>query len=507
MISRTEGTETLDLSHQPLGPGWLRRPPLLDPAPELAGPGLWQTGPRLLFRDALVTALRQAREVVLLSSFLLAEPALADAMVTAALRGVRVYALCASDHRLGLLPRQDDAFEAKMVEQHKALLEQLAGQVCLRSGEHIHAKFLVIDPQGPAPLAFLSTANFNRALSESVELGVRLEGETARALAACFRWAFWCEATHELRPGRRLVEVKPRQPAAPPRPAHPSLFATLQEGTALREEVLRLIAGARTELVVASYGLEAAHPAVRALCDAARRGVRVGVLTRPRPAVAEAAAALEAAGATVLGHDKLHAKAVWSDGQVLVMSANLEAQGLDRGFETGVRLPAPTSAQVEAVLRAWERTFPWCYASDATRGTHTGPFCPAEASLRTGVVRVTECFEQRLPTVIAQDVRRLEEARPVRLEPAPPPDEWPRCVQFRWPIEPPKLPGGARERKQPLSFSIRDERGAPGEDHQELSYEPPVYEHQGKLYVRMRTPAEADAAAALATELGAVVVT
>lgn len=319
-------------------------------------------------------------------------------MIQAAERGVRVYVLTASEQRIGKVLSEDEVFEQRMVMQHKKLLESLADKVLLRSAEHIHAKFLVIDPQlESGARAWLSTANFNKALEDSVELGVMLDADRARGLAACFNWAFWCEAERELRGPNRLIEIKPNHPAVPTWPSHPAIFATLRNGAELREQVIALLRSAQNEILMASYGI-ADHPAVSELVAAARRGIRVTVLTRPRPAVAAGVAMLAEVGATVLAHDKLHAKALVVDGKALVMSANLEAQGLDKGFKVGAMLPAETARLVEKTLREWASSFPWVYRADATRGEHLGDFCPAKAGLRDGVVKVVKSTIKPWPT-------------------------------------------------------------------------------------------------------------
>lgn len=507
MITPISREETLDLTQEPLGPGWLRRHPTNPEAHEIAGPGVWRTGPQLLFRNELVAAMETAREVILLSSFLLADDALAQAMIRAAGRGVRVYVLTASEQRIGKALREDEAFEQRMVDQHKKLLETLAGKVLLRSAEHIHAKFLVVDPQPKlGGYAWLSTANFNKALEDSVELGVMLNADGVRELAACFNWAFWCEAERELCGPNRLVEIKPNHPAAPPWPSHGAIFATLRESSVLREQLITLIRGARKEILVASYGIAVDHVAVGELVEAAKRGVQVTVLTRPRPAVAGGVALLASAGALIFAHDKLHAKALVVDGRALVMSANLEAQGLDKGFEIGAMLPAGTSRAVEKTLHDWVSSFPWIYRADATRGEHLGDFCPAEVGLRGGVVKVVDSYDQVVADVIAADVLKLSEALPPTLKPSHTPRELPKKVRFTWNVLPPKLPKGAKEQFRVIEREKPGKNGKPKKGNESVPYVPPVYELMSKRYVLLRNIEETDKAQRLATELGAKVV-
>ena len=507
MISPLHREKTVDLTAEPLGAGWLRRYATSAETREVVIGGVWRTGPQGRFRQALVEALNSAKEVALVSSFLLADAFLADAMLGAATRGVRVYVLTASEQRIGKVVRDDEAFEQRMADEHKELLELLAGNVLLRSAEHIHAKFLVVDPHLPTGArAWLSTANFNKALEDSVELGVRLGSNDARALAACFKWAFWCEAERELRGARRLVEIRSSHPAAPPWPNGEAVVATLRDGTRLRDRVVALIKDARSEILVASYGLAADHAAVRALVEAAKRGVRVTLLTRPRRAVAAGVAELASAGVSIVAHDNLHAKALFVEGQALVMSANLEAQGLDQGFEVGAVVSGSVARGIAETLREWTASFPWVYRADAKRGDHLGDFCPAEAGLRDGVVKVTKSYAQKGAAVIAPDALALDDAPAPALTLAAPNGELPRRVTFAWEVIPPSLPNGAIERLREVEGDEPGNDGKPKKTSTQIAHEPRVFDHGGKVYVVLDGSTDAERARQVAEMFGATVV-
>jgi cardiolipin synthase len=494
-----------DLSQLPLGPSWLRRPATEPDRLETPGPGVWRTGPEAKFRARLVAAMDEASEVVLLCSFLLADDVLAAAMLRAADRGVRVYVLTASEQRIGRLTREDSAFDQRMVAEHKQLLDRLTGRVLLRSAEHIHAKFLVVDPASATPRAWLSTANFNKALTDSVELGVQLDGADARALGQVFTWGFWCEAERELRDERRLAEVRPGAPASPPRPIHDRVLTTLRDGNLLREHILKMIAAARREIIVSSYSLSPDHATTAALRDALRRGVRVTVLTRTRKAVADAVTALAEAGANVVAHDKLHAKAVLADGEVVVMTANLEAQGLDHGFEVGASLTGAVKAAVAETLRSWAVQFPWVFHPTPRRADHLGEICPASGAPDRDTARVVEEHHQPEASVTARDALRLTDASRPTTPAKPPTGTLPRRVRHTWQVLPPSIPKGARERTREVEVEEADKDGRVRPVKKRVPFEPPVFEANGQVWVRLRDVSEADAASALARQLDAVV--
>lgn len=502
MIANTLDREAIiDLTRETLGAGWLRRNETRPQHHERLSENVWRTGPQLHFRDALVDAMNNAQEVLLLSSFLLADDAIANGLIQAAERGVRTYVITASEQRLDKFLEEDESFEHKMVEQHKTLLAKLAGKVLLRSGEHIHAKFLIVDPQlDHEAQGWLSTANFNKALENSIELGIRLPPFSARALAECFNWAFWQEAQRELRGPKRLVEIQSRPSLAPKRPSAPQVFATLNDGTDLRGQVLKMIRSADREILAASYGLDPEHVVLHELALAAQRGVQVSLLTRPRPAVAQGTAALAAAGVRILAHDKLHAKALVVDGHALVMTANFDTFGLDTGFEVGAILEPEAAQDVEHTLREWIDNFPWEYRADAVRGDHLGDFCPADKGLRDGVIRIVANHRQQAANIEAPNALDLEGAPPPRLSPIPVPQELPQQVHFNWQVRAPRLPDGATELFQESASEPPSSTGRP---RPKVPFDPPVYQHKKLKYVVPRTLAQADRASQLAEQLGA----
>lgn len=503
MIETLRRTHTIDIE-EPLPASWLRVNDTRPDRREDAARNLLRVGPDQRLRARLVNTIREAREVVLVASFLLSDERLADAMLDAALRGVRVYALTASEARLGALVGNDDEFEARMVAEHKKLLDRLAGAVLLRSAEHFHAKLLVTDPRSN-PQAWISTANFNKALQESVELGVALPPQSARDLAGWFSWAFWMEAERELVEKGRLAKVG-EPPAVPRRPARSEMVVTARDELGLRDAARRIIDSAQRELIVSSYGFDIDHPVFAAIIAKAAAGVPVTVLTRPRPAVAAAVERLSQAGATVLAHDKLHAKGLVTESAGLVMTANLQASGLDRGFEVGIVLDPSTTEALRSTFQDWTARFPWAYASSAPRSTHLGEICLADQGLRTGIREVTREARVPLPPVVAGSALDLDDAPTPELKVPAPRDKFPQQVVFDWEIRPPILPKQAKERLR----KIKEER--PGKDgkskivKRRVSFEPKVYTHAESTYVVLEPGADIEAAAKLADELGAKVV-
>lgn len=495
--------ETVSLADELLPPSWLESPTILPRPPEDVGGGLYTTGPDGVFRERLAEGIRGAQEVVLVASFLLSDPTIANALLSVCDR-VRVYVLTASEQRLSGLPREDDLFEARRIDEHRTLLDQLAGRVTVRTAAHFHAKFVVVDPQS-SPRGWISTANLNPALVDSVELGVELSARSAASLAGWFARAFWLEAERELAGKGRLAAVAP-PPAVPAKPEASEVLVTTREDRTLAAEAARIIEQSSRSLIVCSYGIELADPIVQTLLARARAGVNVTVLTRTRPAVAEAAQALHAAGARVVGHEKLHAKAIVGDAGALVMTANLERQGMDGSFEVGVRMPSALVEPLERVLQQWVGGFPWRFSSRTRRGDHLGALLLANKRPQEGRREVIVESTRALPAVTAADALALHDAAEPSFPSAEDGAQIPQRVRYSWSVEPPRLPVGAREVQREDEEEVPLDDGARTTRMIRRSYDPPVFEHRGRRFVLLQTDEHAVDARRLAGELGATVV-
>lgn len=498
-LSRSRTVKT----DEPLPPCWLRCHPTRPLAGLQPGGRLLHAGPDGVLLNAIVATLDGAREVALVASFLLSDAGIADAMLRATGRGVRVYVLAGSEARLGTVLRDDDEFGAARLEEHKRLLDRLAGEVLLRSAGHFHAKFVIADPWKDAN-GWLSTANLNPALTESVELGLSVRGAEACAMAEWFAWVFWCEAERELAGKGRLAAVG-APPTTPKRPKSNTVVATARETKELGEAVLAMIRGARRELLLCSYGLGADHAVVVAAVERAKAGVPVTLLTRPRPAIAEAVSVLSAAGARVFAHDKLHAKAVVADGSAMVLTANLQAEGLDRGFELGVRLHGDDARLLGATLRGWAEVFPWRYAAGKPRSVHLGEICLAEAGLRDGIREVVEERQVQLSPVVADSALRLDAAPEPAFQAPAGGRSLPQRVRYNWQVVPPTLPRGARERFREVE--VRGDGKKSGKAKTErVAYSPRVFGGRGGPFVLLEEGGRPNLAEELARELNARVV-
>ncbi len=481
---------TIDQRHYRLPPTWILRKPEppgqceLGNAVHISGRGGKLTG-------RVTALLDSARQKAVVSSFLIADREVEDAILQAAKRGVRVYVVLASEKRLDGEPR-DGEFQRRVLGEHKDMLGRLGGHALIRSAPHFHAKLVLIDPE-ERPEGLLLTANLtSEALRRNEELAVVLRPKEVREAAELLRWAMWEGAEHELVEPGNFRAVKPLDCVSHPARL-PHVLATTPSDTQLREEAVGLIDSASEELIVASYGWAADHPVVERLCARAREGLTLTVLARVRERAMPALAALAEAGAWILGFKWLHAKALWADsGRALVLSANLEKYGLDAGFELGVRLEGERAEEVRTRLDNWSSQAAWELSSapvlgelnGAVRVWHAGNLIDLEVKPRLpvdlGSVTAASALDLKAP-----------DPQPPHIDGLPQPAHELEC---RWLVRAPVLHPKAREVTQPA----RDKGAEP------TPYKPAVFkEPDGKLVVAVLSPKEIPRACQVAAEVGA----
>ena len=459
------------------------------------GRSVFESGRSREMANAVISLLSQAREKVVMSSFLLADKGVEDAIHEAAARGVRVYVLLASEARLGREEGEGE-FDKRVLEQHKAMLTRLGGHALFRSAPHFHAKVVVIDPE-TRPAGMLLTANLTvEALERNEELAVTLTAAEAVEVTGYLKWAMWEAAEHELvDPKDRFKATRPLGKVAHP-DAGPTIVATTAATNTVRAEALQLINGARSRIVVSSFGWDEDHEVVGRLCARAREGLDVIVLARVRPSSMPALLSLAQAGAAVHGFRWLHAKAIWTDsGCTMVMSANLQRDGLDHGFELGVRLSDGRAQEVFERLMAWRGAAPWRLEPKPRLGALTGAVMLWQRGQLVDA-EIKMSAEVDLGAVTAASAAALEAPRPA----LPEHGDLPRLaheLRCTWLVVAPTLAAKAKERRRP----------AEEKEQQPRPYAPAVFrEPNGRVVVAVRSPDELEQARAVMAEVQAATI-
>ena len=440
-----------------LPPCWIPRDTTLETSSSLSpevGNGIWLTDAEGAFRDEIVRAIREAAEVVCVASFLLEDKHVIDALLDSAARGVRVYLLTASEKLLSKNPDAVADFERERIDDHIRILNSMAGRVLVRTADTLHTKFLLTDPLGERPGGYLLTANLtSMALTRNPEIGVELAPELVRDLFRQFLIGFWREASKELLEEGQLrpVKVGMEVDVEPPEKA----LCTVKGVHTLRAALLNLIRKAESRIWVATFGIDIAHEVAQGLLQAAKEGkdVRLLVRTRPSEGHMQALTELAGAGAGVRGHRWIHAKAIIADTeegvQGIVTTANLQALGLDEGFESGVLLAGSQAETLNSIFQSWWEAFPLELALGLTRGDVTGPVTLWEEG-RLVETTVKESCEIDVGVVESKSPDDVDAAEP-RSFPPPPKTDNPvlyKEIVYRWRVRPPKSQiRSKRERK------------------------------------------------------------
>ncbi|GLS83029.1 phospholipase D-like domain-containing protein [Paraferrimonas haliotis] len=423
-------------------------------------------------QSRVVELIDSAKHSVILSTFLLADDNVESAVLNAAKRKVRVYILLACETRLdGDVP--DDDFGKKCLEQHQQMLNKLSGHVHFASAPHFHAKAVVIDALHETGNAkgLLLTANLTEeALKRNEELGVSLSRHQIDEIVKVFRWAIFESAQHHMTRRGEFSAYKSPGNVGYPRELN-EILVTSSEDTQIREHVLALINKADKELIISSFGWQEDHQLVKAICERAKLGVKVTVLSRQRPAAMPALLAMKQAGASVKCFKWLHAKAVVADGvHAMVMSANFQAHGMDQGFELGVKL---TGIQVKELMNCLDVFLTNSHNElniDMSLGMISGGFEAWENNAFKGY-SVREVGVVELSAIKADCLSDMDK------QPKIPNANWrentSQKIEYKWRIEPPVITNASQEYFKPLTAkdetSKKKDSGSPRK-----SYEPKV---------------------------------
>lgn len=485
-------SEVLDQRPLPMPAAWQGTKAPRKTASEL-GRSIHLSGIDGALRGELIGLLNQATKMAVVCSFLIADSELEAAINATAERGVRVYVMLASEARLGREPDQGE-FDKITHEHHKAMLKTLGKSVLFRTAEHFHAKAVLIDPY-TKPAGVLLTANLTKeALTRNEELAVRLSPAQVEGIAGYLRWAMWQTAQHELLDGRDFKAANALANVAHPA-ASADICATTHEHQGIAEQLLQAVQRATSHIIVSSFGWDQQHPVVQALCRRAREGLKVTVLARIRPVAMPALLTLAESGAHVYGFKWLHAKALWTDvGDAMVMSANLEAHGLDGGFELGALLTMQQAEELKVRLEHWQDTAAWRLIPRPVLGDLSGSVQLWRKGQLDQVQVLVEA-EVDLGEVIAGSAHLLQAPRPAVSEPAQSDDPAHR-LKCNWSVVAPSSHPKASAQMRPSKGKEKPQPYSPA-----LLREP-----DGRLAVAITEPSELDAALALLGEVGAAAI-
>ncbi len=328
-------------------------------------------------KDVVTGLINDAREVIVISSFLLFEDDLANKLIEAARRGVRFYILSSPEQTID---KEEDYIEDNpnsIKNKTKHFYKKINRLIFLRTAEYFHAKFLVIDPFTPNAKGIMTTANFNKALDDKIELGVLLNKEQVKGAYNFFVYGFWLKAERELVETGDLHPINKDKISLSIKNLVPEkikgVFLTLPKNKSGKKDItydsienklLELLSINDIEKIyVSSFGyeenqfynkLKEISKNAKAVVFAPRRESQFEILSKLKNATSNV---------QILAHPLLHAKFVVlktknSKYYGLVTTANFQQKGLKEGFEIGVALSNTQARELFDYCKIWEQKFP-----------------------------------------------------------------------------------------------------------------------------------------------------
>lgn len=301
-------------------------------------------------RSRIVEMIEHAKETVIVSSYLLADDGIKKALTQAFEQGTRCYIMTAAASRL----RQEvnTEFDEDEYKRHQAMLSALTNKALIRVSDDFHANIIITDPKSDDARGLLFTANLTAGgLGRNQELFVKLEKDEIQEAMSVLKWAFWEHSKHE-QVDDTLRVFKPLGRMAPANPE--KILQTSQHHHTIRDTILKILQSNPKKIIISSFGWDERHPIVGELCKLAKHGTEITVLTRSnRKAVSKAMQMMKKANIRVLGFEWLHAKVMISDQHTIVMSANIEERGIDKGFELGILLEGERAEKIRKTVYEW----------------------------------------------------------------------------------------------------------------------------------------------------------
>ncbi len=317
------------------------------------------------YHSRMLKEIEKAKHTIMISSFLIADEGLEDMLIRKAEDGVRVYLLTSTDAQLKKLDKEElSEFDQETVTHHISLLKKLAQSTLCRSAQHLHAKFLLVDPVidgafNPGCFALVSTANFTtKGMTISPELIVVVdEVNKKRALYQLFLKGFWQEAEQELR--QSWVGISDKRSIPEPEIPH-----TSKGVNSLKRDLLARMRDADS-IIMGAYSMDDTHETMGAVLNSSSpMTVFTRLRMRNHPILSRL---MERDNTLIKIHKDIHAKFLITETgkryRGIVFTANFTSKGLDTGFEVGIPLNQSQTVELLKIVEYWSSVMQYEYRS------------------------------------------------------------------------------------------------------------------------------------------------
>ena len=340
----------------------LMGPILVSVEPSLTKPiitddsGIFQSGTDQAI-DTVLNIIQGAKEVLCISSFMIQESDVITEIEKAIEKGVRVYMLTAPEQQVNSRYEDDNSDLSERNVALISLLKKLGHKMLIKTAEHLHSKFMLADPATNPRGAVFTNNLTKRAMSENLELTVKLEPDAVKELFHQFLTGFWLEAEREvwLEGSDSRLRTQNKHPEfINPEYSPEKLCWTMKESKLLSSILIKAIESAQRSISLSAWSFSMESTVTQEILKRARERISVRVFTRPSKGNVIFIREIINAGGQVFCHDLMHAKSILVDDNFgLIMTANFSPLGLDSGFETGVFLNNKQINVLDRIHKEW----------------------------------------------------------------------------------------------------------------------------------------------------------
>lgn len=316
-------------------------------------------------KESVLKQIHDTNSMLVISSFFLADYKVENAIKEKCNDGVQCYIMIAAETRLQ--QSIDNEFDKIAYDNHVNMLKKLSDSALIHTSSSFHAKAILTDPYSKNSSGLLLTANITEeGLERNQELCVKLNRDEITEIADVIRYMFWECAEHELdKDGNNLAGYTSLGEIKPPKSDH--ILQTSPYSKSIKEKILEILNENPKKVIISSYGWDL-NPIVEKLCELAKKGSIITVISRAqRKQNNSIISKMLNANIRIVGFDHFHAKVLIAGQHTIVMSANIEKLGLDKGFEIGVQLDGQRAYEIQKTVNEWIDDPEWSYEYDSSR--------------------------------------------------------------------------------------------------------------------------------------------
>jgi len=335
---------------------------------EFYPPDIWFIGKNQIFEKEISKAIDKAKELIVVCSFLIQETEITDALLKAAKKGVRIYILTASEQRLDKDQGKENETENERIEDHKKLLRTLKTKCFIRTAQHFHAKYVIIDPKNESRTGYLSSANFTQhALKNNLEISIKLNEKQIIDLFNTFCHVFWYQAEHESLSRESLRSVKNIDEHIFDKPKNLNIFGAKQD-IDFKTTLEKTIEETTGPIHLCTYSIDQTTSLFESLIKQLQKGRKIHLYTRPRKKDIEPLARLKENGAQIKGHRLLHMKGMFIEDNKkpvgMIFTGNLTSESFDNSYDVGIFLSRDQYKTILPIIKSWNEIIPLTFFSN-----------------------------------------------------------------------------------------------------------------------------------------------